>query len=381
MIKIFRCALILIIICIIVYLIYILNNDEEIKKVQIDSIESTNDLFSNYYDKAKELMKDMPIEEKVGQLFLVRYHNDVNNEIPKYYPGGYILFARDFQNEDKESIKIKLKNNQSKSKIPLILGVDEEGGIVTRISRFTKFRSEKFKSPQDIYNDGGYDLLKSIEYEKADLLTSLGINLNLAPVADVSIDSNDYMYSRSFGKDAHSTAEYIKNMVNYAKDKGISSSLKHFPGYGNNSDTHEGIAIDNRSLDYLKENDLIPFEEGIKENVPTILVSHNIVNCIDSKYPSSLSKNVHQLLRKNLKFSGIIITDDLDMNAIKSYTDNDEAATLAINAGNDMIITSSFESMYKEVLNNIKKGKINKEKIDLAVKRIISWKLAYKLFK
>lgn len=378
--RIIKFILIFIIISIVVYYIYSLNMKEHVVIETQVFREASNELFGSYYDKAKKIMKKMTIEEKVGQLFLVRYHDDVDNEISKYHPGGYILFASDFKYEDKSSITEKLKSNQSKSKIPLILGVDEEGGIVTRVSRFLNFRSEKFKSPQDIYNEGGYDLLENIENEKDKLLLSLGINLNLAPVADVSTNEDDYIYNRTFGKDAQSTSTYINHVINYSIKNGISSSLKHFPGYGNNKDTHTGVAIDNRSLDYLRKNDFLPFKEGIKEKVPTILVSHNVVNSIDNKYPSSLSKKVHNLLRNELEFSGVIITDDLDMDAINSYTENGEAATLAVNAGNDMIITSSFQSMYNEILDNLKNDKIKEKQIDLAVKRIISWKLAYKLF-
>lgn len=379
--KIFRSIIIIMVISVVGYYIYSFKNENKIIQEEKTFKEINIELFSNYYDKAIKIMSDMTIEEKVGQLFLVRYYDKVNEQISLYHPGGYILFARDFQNEDKNSITEKLKSNQLNSKIPLILGVDEEGGIVTRVSRFTNFRSERFKSPHDVYDEGGYELLKKIEYEKADLLKSLGINLNLAPVADVSTNPEDFMYDRSFGKNAGSTATYIGKMVNYAKDKKISSSLKHFPGYGNNEDTHEGIAIDNRSLQDLEQNDLLPFKKGIKEGAPTILVSHNIVNCIDSEYPSSLSKKVNQLLRKKLKFSGVIITDDLDMNALNSYTTTKEAATLAINAGNDMIITSNFEDMRNEILENIKENKIKQKTIDMAVKRIISWKLTYDLFK
>ena len=163
-------------------------------------------------------------------------------------------------------------------------------------------------------------------------------------------------------------------MVGYANNNKISSTLKHFPGYGNNPDTHTGIAIDERSYETFVENDYKPFEAGIKSKVPSILVSHNIVKCIDEEYPSSLSKKVIRELREKLNFTGIIMTDDLAMDAVKSYVDDNEAATLAINAGNDMIITSDFLSMKNELLQSIEDKKIEEETINRAVTRIIAWK-------
>lgn len=343
-------------------------------------IDNSGELFGRYYVKAQEVLSNMSIEEKVGQLFLVRYdHNTVDNQITNYYPGGYILFAKDFQDHDKDSILQELDNNQKISKIPLVFGVDEEGGIVTRVSRYPQFRSEKFKSPQELYSEGGYELLEATEKEKAELLLSLGLNFNLAPVADVSVDSNDFIYNRTFGKNAEDTAMYIKNMVNYSKKAGISSCLKHFPGYGNNVDTHTGSAYDNRSYENFVNNDYLPFRSGIDAGVPTILVSHNVVSAIDSDYPASLSSNMIKELREKLKFSGVIITDDLAMDAVKNYVENKNAAVLAINAGNDMIITSDFETMYEEVLTAVNSDIIKEETVNKAVRRIIAWKYEYNL--
>lgn len=322
----------------------------------------------------------MTIEEKVGQLFLVRYNSSDVANLVNYYPGGYILFAKDFENHTKTSIKNELDQAQKLNKYPLILGVDEEGGYVTRVSRFSSFRNEKFFAPKYYYSQGGYELLEQVENEKNQLLKSIGLNLNLAPVADISYNENDFIYSRAFGQPAKETAEFVKNMVNYANNNNMNSCLKHFPGYGNNADTHTGIAIDNRSYENFETNDYLPFKAGIEAKVPSILISHNIINAIDQTYPASLSEKVISELRNKLKFTGIIITDDLSMDAVKRYVTNNEAATLAINAGNDMIITSDFVTMYNEVLNSLKEGKIQEDTINKAVLRIISWKKYSNLF-
>lgn len=356
------------------------NNKEEastVKKttqVKLQDKEIANSIFKSSYKKALKQVEKMTIEEKIGQLFLVRYESSLTNEYQKYYPGGYIMFAKDFENHTKKSIKEELIKLQNNSQLPLIIGVDEEGGFVTRISRFKEFRNEKFKSPKAYYEEGGYELLENIEKEKAKLLKELGINLNLAPVADISTNPNDFIYTRSFGEDASKTSEYISKMVEYANQNQINSCLKHFPGYGNNVDTHTGIAIDERSYETFLENDFLPFKAGIKAGVPSILVSHNIMKCIDENYPSSLSNKVISLLRKELKFTGIIITDDLAMDAVKEYVENGSAATLAIKAGNDMIITSDFITMYNEILEEVKEKKLEEEIINKAVLRIIAWK-------
>ena len=344
---------------------------------QYEILEVKNSMFKDGYEKAMNTLEKMTIEEKVGQLFLVRYNKE---DAKTFRPGGYILFAKDFENHTKDSIKKEIENVQSLNKYPLIIGVDEEGGYVTRVSRYPAFRSEKFASPKYYYDTGGYSLLEKMETEKATLLKSIGINLNLAPVADISTDENDFIYSRSLGKDAKTTAEIIKNMVEYANSNHLNSCLKHFPGYGNNKDTHTGIAIDERSYSSFVEKDYLPFEAGIEASVPSILVSHNIVKAIDSEYPSSLSSKVIKELRNTLNYTGIIMTDDLAMDAVKEYVEDGRAATMAMNAGNDMIITSDFPSMQEEVLNSLKEGIISEETINQAVARILAWKYYSNLF-
>ena len=353
--------------------------NKEIKKY-IEDTSISESIFKDSYKKASKLVTNMTIEEKIAQLFLVSYDKYYTTKYTETPPGGYLLFAKDIENHTKESMKEELTTATSKSKYPLIFAVDEEGGFVTRVSRFQEFREEKFKSPRSYYEEGGESLLKETETEKAKLLKSIGINLNLAPVADVSTNENDFINNRTFGRNATETSELIKKMVEYANENKINSCLKHFPGYGNNEDTHTGVAIDNRDYKELIENDYLPFKAGIEAKVPCVLVSHNVINSIDSEYPASLSEKVIYELRNNLNFTGIIITDDLSMDAVKNYVEDGNAATLAIQSGNDMIITSSFEKMYNEVLNSYKEGIISEETINKAVLRIIAWKYESDLF-
>lgn len=148
--------------------------------------ENANDLFIEYYDKAEALMNNMTLEEKVGQMFLARYPSrNVLSEIKNENPGGYILFGRDFDNKSKQEMIEELQENQNASKIGLILGVDEEGGTVVRVSSHKEFRNSKFLSPQELYKQGGLQKVLEDSKEKSSLLKSIGINMNLAPVVDV----------------------------------------------------------------------------------------------------------------------------------------------------------------------------------------------------
>jgi len=347
-------------------------------KVNDETVEKG--LFKDYYKEAQKTVSQMTLQEKVGQLFLVRYNvNDVEY-LSNFYPGGYVLFAKDFQKNTKEQMIEEIKKDQEFNKYPLIMAVDEEGGTVTRISRYIAYRDEIFKAPREYVEIGGYDLLKETETEKAKLLKELGINLNLAPVADISTNPEDFMYDRAFRYGTKETTEFVKNMVTYANENKINSCLKHFPGYGNNEDTHTGIAIDERSYEEINKNDFKPFKAGIEAGVPSVLVSHNVVVSIDKDYPASLSKEVIFELRKNLDFTGIIITDDLDMDAVKSYVEDGKAATLALNAGCDMMITSDFMNMKNEIIESVENGDISEETLNTAVVRIIAWKYYSGLF-
>lgn len=340
----------------------------------------TYDLFAPYYNQAEELLKSMTLEEKVGQMFLVRFpESGVIQEIKNDSPGGYILFGRDFENETKSSIMKKLQECQDASKIKLVLGVDEEGGTVVRVSRYKEFRLSKFLSPRQLWEQGGLAAILKDSTEKSNLLKSLGLNMNLTPVADVPTTSSAFIYKRSYGGSAEETASYVAELIKTMNSDGMISVMKHFPGYGDNVDTHTGIAIDERTYDIFENSDFLPFISGIDAGGPCILVSHNIIVSMDSTKPASLSKPIHDILRNNLNFSGIIMTDDLGMDAVKSYVENGEAAVQAVLAGNDVIISSNFKEEKQQVLNAIKQGKISEEQINQAVKRILAWKYMYKI--
>ncbi len=351
---------------------------ETTSSVESNQEDFSNELFAKYYEQAEQIMKDMTIEEKVGQMFLVRYpDNGVIEQIKEEAPGGYILFGKDFDNETKESILKELTENQQASKIGLIFGVDEEGGTVVRVSSHKAFRSSKFQSPQELWKKGQLPTILEDSKEKSELLKSIGLNMNLAPVVDVPTKTSSFIYKRSYGRGAEKTATYTSRLIQTMNEDNMISVMKHFPGYGDNADTHTGIAIDERPYSTFETSDFLPFESGIEAKGPCILVSHNIVKSMDENYPASLSENVHKILREDLNFSGIIITDDLSMEAVKTYAENGDVALQAVLAGNDMLISSDFVEQKQEILKAIEENKISENIINKAVRRILSMKIAY----
>ena len=325
------------------------------------------------------LLASMTLEEKVGQLFFVRCPAEhAAEDVRTYHLGGYILFARDTKNKTANELIQTIQSYQDAAEIPLLIGVDEEGGTVVRVSSNPHIRSEKFASPQRLFALGGMEKIVENTREKDLLLKALGFNVNLAPVADVSTGSRDFIYARTFGQDAAATAEYISAVTAQMAADGMGSALKHFPGYGNNVDTHTGIAIDARPMEQFESADLLPFRAGIAAGGDTasVLVSHNIVECMDAELPASLSPAVHDLLRTELGFDGVIMTDDLAMDAVAAYAEDGAVAVLSILAGNDIVLTTDYRTQIPKVIEAVKSGTLSEEIIDTACRRVLAWKSA-----
>lgn len=325
--------------------------------------------------KLDRFISNMKLEEKVGQMFFVRCPDeDAVQQVSEYNIGGYILFGRDFDGKTKDEVINCIQSYQDEADIPLLIGVDEEGGTVVRVSSNPNLREAPFLSPKDTYADGGWDAVKQDAEEKADLLLSLGINVNLAPVCDMTSDEYGFMYDRSFSSDVDMENRFVRTVVETSKSKKLGTVLKHFPGYGNNSDTHTGITYDDRDYSEFENTDFKPFYQGIESGADCILVSHNIVNCMDSEYPASLSQKVHDILRNDFRFDGVIMTDDLIMDAITDFTGDEAAAVTAAKCGNDLLCCSSVDTQYPAVLEAVQSGKIPEAQVDASVKRILKWK-------
>lgn len=358
--------------------------DDSLKEQELES-----EIFNKYYEIATEKLRTLTQEEKIAQLFIIGMSNNSDLEaLKKYQFGGYLFFKDFFNNKTKEQVKTAIDKFQKDVNIPLLIAVDEEGGNVVRISSNEKLAKEPFKSPSEVYKNGGLEAIKQDTINKSILLENLGINVNFAPVVDISTNPEDYMFKRSLQKGKEVTAEFAKMVIKTSKDYKVSYALKHFPGYAMNKDTHTGTSQDKRTYEDIYNNDLEPFRAGIEVGAEVVMVSHNVVTSIDKNSPASISKEVHNLLRNDLNFNGIIITDDINMGAIKNEYTISDSIVKAIQAGNDMLIVTIDKNSKDKITNTkidykmiveivkdaLEKGDINENDIDIAVQRILAWK-------
>lgn len=317
----------------------------------------------------------MTVEEKVGQLLYVNCRgNDMTEAINDYHIGGVLLFGVDFDGKTKDEVKADIKAMQATAKIPLIIGTDEEGGTVVRASDNPNLRESAYLSPSETFANGGWSAIEDDAYDKAEFLLSLGVNVNMAPVCDLTSDSGSFMYYRSFSSDAASTSRFVDTVVKASKEKKLGTVLKHFPGYGDNGDTHYSDATDSRTFSELQNNDFLPFQAGIAAGADSILVSHITVNSIDSGNPASLSEPVHKVIRDTLKFDGVVMTDDLDMFAVDALDIYEPLSVVAFKAGNDFLCCGDIETEYNALLTAVQNGEITTDRLDESVKRILIWK-------
>ncbi len=226
-----------------------LNKNAEIQDITIKNVENVNNEFKlnsgfNNYERAKEIVEAMSLEETIGQIYMVHHSTDSLEDVGTYHLGGFIFFGSDFRNKTKEDVLNMIDKLNDNSKISLLLAVDEEGGIVTRISSNPNLASERFKSPRELYKEGGFDLIRDDTIKKNEILEGLHLNINLAPVLDISNDSKDYIYSRSIGLSPELTGVFAQTVIDASKDSKISYVMKHYPGYGKNSDTHKSRSLD-----------------------------------------------------------------------------------------------------------------------------------------
>lgn len=374
-------------------------------------------LFADHYAVADQLLSEMTLDEKIAQILLVRYPDDATaaSILEKYQFGGYIFFAKDFQGKSAAEVSQMTESLQKVAKVPILTAVDEEGGLVARVSSNQKLRKERFASPRELYTAGGLSLVREDTLEKSRLLSSLSLNLNLAPVVDVSTDPADYMYSRSLGEDAKITAEFAQTVIDASRTFNaeltsenhetptVSYTLKHFPGYGNNLDTHQGTSLDRRSLVDLLGIDLQPFRAGLTAGAEAVLVSHNIVTALDPVRPASLSPTIHNLLTHVLGFTGVIITDDITMGAIvnpatapsqnlanpssENSADpenlkilSENPAVQAVLAGNHLIVTTDYLNSLTAIKSALQRGVFDEAQIDRMARQILAWKSYKGLF-
>ena len=350
---------------------------EEEKSPKAETENETTDTPSpdSPLSPAQQRLSEMTLEEKLGQVFLLRCPlAEERPEVEALAPGGVLLFGRDFEGKDAAQVKADTESWQQNAKTPILFAVDEEGGTVCRVSGNPGLRAEKFLSPRQAYAQGGWETVEQDTREKSALLNALGIRLNLAPVADLSDDPQDFIHPRSFGGDAGQVAQFVRQAVTWARQEGVASALKHFPGYGSNVDTHTGLSWDSRTLEELESRDLLPFQAGIRTGAACVLVSHNVVDALERGVPASLSPQTYRYLREEMDFSGVAITDDLVMGAIQDYCGGESAAPQALTAGADLLIVSDLPADYAALRRAVEEGRVSMERLDEAVLRVLELK-------
>ncbi len=341
-----------------------------------DSAGKPAGVLDPYLADARKRVAQMTLRQEVGQVFLFECPaSGAVRAIDQYSPGGYCLTERNFAGKTAAQVRKTLQSYQNSSKIPLLLACDEEGGTVVRISSNPALAPEKFASPRQVFAKGGLSAVTADTEKRAKLLKSLGVNVNLAPVCDISADPKTFIYARSLGRDAKTTAEFAKLSVRAYAEQGVGCVLKHFPGYGGTQDTHTGAARDTRSYQSFQKSDFLPFQAGIASGAACIMISHNTVECMDAERPASLSPQVHEILRGKLGFTGVTVTDSLAMGAVTQYTKNKNAAVEAFLAGNDLLLTPDIAESYNALYQAVKSGAVPKKRLDESAARIVAWKL------
>ena len=323
----------------------------------------------------EKLVQEMSLREQLGQMFFWSHvDSDPEDGIRTLQPGGLVLFSEDFRDLSRQQVLEKLSRAQACAKQPLLIAVDEEGGTVVRVSRQPALRETRFLSPMDIKQAGGLDAVCADAQEKSRFLREFGISVNFAPVVDLCQNPEAFIYPRVYGGGAAETAEYAAAVSQVMSREHMGSSLKHFPGYSDNRDTHKDLAVDSRPLEQFEQEDLLPFRAGISGGADSIMISHTIVRCFDEQQPASLSPRVHGYIREEMGFDGVLMTDDLNMQAIVKHCAGEDPCVQALAAGNDMLLIQDVTSGLNAAEQAVRDGKLCPRQIEGSVLRILRWK-------
>lgn len=343
--------------------------------------------------RARVMLRDMTLEEKICQMLFVTpealtgytrvtQSGDATKAAIEQWPvGGIIYFSTNLISTDQttEMIENIQSFSQSATGRRLFIGVDEEGGSVARAA--DSLGTTQFDDMSVYGEKGDTEEAYNIGATQAKDLTALGFNVNFSPVADVlTNEDNTVVKDRSFGSDPDLVSSMVSQVVKGLTDGGMLCAPKHFPGHGSTGgDTHDGFASSDRTLEELEACDFKPFEAAIEAGAPMIMVGHMTMTAIDPDHPASLSETiVTGLLRDELGYDGIIITDALNMGAISENYTNAEAAVKAVSAGCDILLcVSNISSVVDALTEAVSDGTISEERIDESVTRILQAKLRY----
>ncbi|MCR5719394.1 MAG: beta-N-acetylhexosaminidase [Lachnospiraceae bacterium] len=336
----------------------------------------------------RSYIDSMSLEDKVAGLFIVtpeelcNYNTVVKagdktrESLETYAVGGLIYFKKNIKNA--EQLSQMIEETKGMSRYPLFCAIDEEGGSVSRMAEAKLF--EKTPGAREIFTAGDVNAAYTYGNTIGEELSSLGFNMCLGPVCDISADEGAYMYSRTFGDTAETVSEYSANMFKGIRDKNVIPCLKHFPGMGSiKADLHKEIGVCDNDISTFENSDFVPFKRCIDEGANVIMISHMAAPKLtgEDNMPCTLSKKVvTDVLRDELGYEGVIITDAMNMDVIAQYYDADEAAVRALKAGCDMILMpENFRTAFAGVINAVNEGVIDIDRIDHSLERIYRLKL------
>lgn len=346
-------------------------------------------------EQIDEMLEGMTLGEKAAQLFVVLPEDlvdgvscvvqagDATRKGMETYPvGGIIYMEQNLQSE--EQVKEMLRNVQQFSRertgLPLLTCVDEEGGTVARVAGSGNFDVTNVGNMSEIGASGDTERARQAGETIGTYLSELGFNLDFAPDADVwSNPANEIVRYRSFGTDPKRVSEMSMAVLDGLMSKGVTGVIKHFPGHGaTEGDTHEGYAYTNKTWGELEICELIPFQTGIEQEVPMIMVGHiSLPNVTGDETPASLSHEiVTKRLREQMGYDGVVVTDAMNMGAVAENYEPAEAAVKALQAGVDLILMpEDFRAAYQGVMDAVEDGTLSKKRIDQSLRRILRLKL------
>lgn len=333
-------------------------------------------------EKVDSILKMLSLDEKIGQMLFISSSNTTMTErlkelLENSHVGGFILFKENFTSY--ENTKKLIEDIQKINQIPMFIGIDQEGGKVQRFSSLEDASVTKIPSMRIIGDTNDEKLAYETGVLIAEELKTLGINLDFAPVADVlSNADNQIIGDRSFGTDANLVSKMAISMASGLRQTGVIPVYKHFPGHGNTkADSHYELPVIVKGKEQLKKEDLIPFENAIANGAEIIMIGHLAVpNITGTNTPASLSKEIiTDLLKNEMNYHGLVITDALNMKAITNQYEEKEIYELAINAGVDLLLMpkDSLETI-NLIKESIKENKITEEQIDNSVRKILTLK-------
>lgn len=364
-------------------IIYFINDDRTAHNNESDDSKG---LGHNHDITDEAIINQMSLDEKIGQMIFAGISGTSANQktkelIHKYKIGGIILYAENIETS-KQTLQLlnQLKMENEDNPQPLLLGIDQEGGDVSRLPK------EIIHIPTN--QEIGARNNSQFSYEIGTLLgkelNAFGFNLNFAPVLDVNSNPNNPVIGdRSFSNDTDVVSKLGIKTMKGIQSQNVISVIKHFPGHGDTSvDSHLNLPVVDKSLEQLDELELLPFKEAIDNGADAVMIAHLLLPKIDGKFPSSMSKKViTDILREQLAFDGVVISDDMTMNAITNNYDMKEAAVESVLAGSDIILVAHDYNKIIATVDALKqaviKGEISEDRINESVRRIIGLKNKY----